>query len=671
MMEDQSVGRFIPEHPLPKEIQQMKRDDTVCQFCGVSYLIHNEMKALEERVKEAERQMEYYKGSVKREEQLKIKVASMEEESDKLSRALQASEQRTNILTAELTSKQEQIEELKNQNNDLKFDLHGMENKLVQIQSKMNDLVKVISRSQVDLQMQRTALNNLKLFVQEKNRVVLEHIATVSTDASLICKKFTEENHGLMDNLKKCENVKKRLEEALSKSEALAQEMRAKCIHLERKVIEQEGDLQRAKEQNDSCNSEIICYKELMKSNSNDLNSYKEKLQSQAKAFHQEINKKEENLLLKENQIQKLFDNCKNLEERIAEFTKKENDEEEKSTNTAAEMGALKESLTKAKDEVTSLKQERDMMISAHHNRIEQLRESFKKKMEEADAWSSKLDKVVKEKEAQFLEEKNNLWKELTDGFQKEMDDEQRKHIEELAAWKKEAKAAQDKFREDIIVLNRKHREEIKRLEQAVNEAQEKTEQTRNASKSIIQNLEAKIVDMENRALQPSAESVEQVERLTTKLQESDHLLRQAEKQVGELEAKKEAWRQEVAFLQETVRRECEERFELTEALGEARAKLLSLQRATGAPLSRTNSLDSTNSRSLSRESGNRYVSNGPLDGGGTHVTACSVGFDGGVGQRPGLKGSRAGSVDDSRQRIAAAVRKSGSNSRLGGNFSS
>ena len=29
------------------------------------------------------------------------------------------------------------------------------------------------------------------------------------------------------------------------------------------------------------------------------------------------------------------------------------------------------------------------------------------------------LDKVVKEKEAQFLEEKNNLWKELTDGFQK------------------------------------------------------------------------------------------------------------------------------------------------------------------------------------------------------------------------------------------------------------
>lgn len=94
IMEEEALDRFIPEHPLPKEIQEMQKDDTVCQFCGVSYLIHNEMKALEERVKEAERQMEYYKGSVEREEKLKVKVKCMEEESDKLSRTLQASEER-------------------------------------------------------------------------------------------------------------------------------------------------------------------------------------------------------------------------------------------------------------------------------------------------------------------------------------------------------------------------------------------------------------------------------------------------------------------------------------------------------------------------------------------------------------------------------------------------
>lgn len=41
----------VPEHPLPDEIRDMERDETVCKFCGVSYLIHNEIKALEDKLK--------------------------------------------------------------------------------------------------------------------------------------------------------------------------------------------------------------------------------------------------------------------------------------------------------------------------------------------------------------------------------------------------------------------------------------------------------------------------------------------------------------------------------------------------------------------------------------------------------------------------------------------
>lgn len=72
----------------------MDRDDTVCQFCGVSYLIHNEMKALLKRVEEAERTMEHYKGSVEREEQLKVKVKELEGDNESLVKTLQASEER-------------------------------------------------------------------------------------------------------------------------------------------------------------------------------------------------------------------------------------------------------------------------------------------------------------------------------------------------------------------------------------------------------------------------------------------------------------------------------------------------------------------------------------------------------------------------------------------------
>ena len=75
---------------------------------------------------------------------------------------------------------------------------------------------------------------------------------------------------------------------------------------------------------------------------------------------------------------------------------------------------------------------------------------------------------------------------------------------------------------------------------------QEKSEQSRNANNSIIQNLEAKLVDMENRVRQPSVESVEEVAKLRTRLQESERTLREAEEQIEELETKKESWRQEV-----------------------------------------------------------------------------------------------------------------------------
>ena len=129
--------------------------------------------------------------------------------------------------------------------------------------------------------------------------------------------------------------------------------------------------------------------------------------------------------------------------------------------------------------------------------------------------------------------------------------------------------------------------------------------------------------------------------------------------------------------MQETVRRECEERLELTDALGEARTQLLALQRTSGASLSRSSRLNSSSSGSINRESAKGPASNGLSNGAGSQATSCSVGFDGGVGHRPGSgardtgRSSRTGSVDDSRQRIAAAVRRSGSKSRLAGNFSS
>ncbi|KAL5479655.1 hypothetical protein EMCRGX_G023206 [Ephydatia muelleri] len=41
------MDRYLPAKDLPPDLKSLPREETVCQFCGVSYLVHHEMKTLE------------------------------------------------------------------------------------------------------------------------------------------------------------------------------------------------------------------------------------------------------------------------------------------------------------------------------------------------------------------------------------------------------------------------------------------------------------------------------------------------------------------------------------------------------------------------------------------------------------------------------------------------
>uniref|UniRef100_A0A4X2LML9 Leucine, glutamate and lysine rich 1 n=1 Tax=Vombatus ursinus TaxID=29139 RepID=A0A4X2LML9_VOMUR len=71
------MDRHIPIHALPEEIQKMSRDETVCKYCGVSYLILHEFKLMEEKMKAMEADMKFYQGSVDRERSLQEKLQSL------------------------------------------------------------------------------------------------------------------------------------------------------------------------------------------------------------------------------------------------------------------------------------------------------------------------------------------------------------------------------------------------------------------------------------------------------------------------------------------------------------------------------------------------------------------------------------------------------------------
>ena len=110
---------------------------------------------------------------------------------------------RTKILAVDLTSKQEQIEKFQQQIKDQENNLQRKQEELTTAQMKFRDLVNLISSSRNEMLVQRTALNDIRLNVKENHQDILEHQRKVSANIALLCKKFTEENTVLDDNLRK------------------------------------------------------------------------------------------------------------------------------------------------------------------------------------------------------------------------------------------------------------------------------------------------------------------------------------------------------------------------------------------------------------------------------------------------------------------------------------
>ena len=63
-------ARYVPEKDLPEEIRKLPTSETRCHYCGVSYLVHHEVKKLESLVEELQSKLQ---SSYERNEEL-IKV---------------------------------------------------------------------------------------------------------------------------------------------------------------------------------------------------------------------------------------------------------------------------------------------------------------------------------------------------------------------------------------------------------------------------------------------------------------------------------------------------------------------------------------------------------------------------------------------------------------------
>ncbi|NWX39325.1 LEKR1 protein, partial [Steatornis caripensis] len=284
-----------------------------------------------------------------------------------------------------------------------------------------------------------------------------------------------------------------------------------------------------------------------------------------------ELKEKEESLLICQQA-------CKRLQEEVAEKEREEDDLKRRIGRSESQLEVLKDLLRQTEEEVAMLKQEREFMLVSHQNTTEQLQETLRQKMRNEDNWREKVEIDLAKGEARHKEAILKVKEEA----RLELDTERRKQQELITKYQRDHKELQKKIPGLISRATDTLRMETEILEKKLQDAQIKLAERDEDKEKEIQSLKRLITELE---LQLTIEKSNTESFLYNMRKEIKHKSDELEKLTQErtqLIHNLSQVQEENTLLQETVHRECEERYELTTALTQAREQVLELKKLSG-----------------------------------------------------------------------------------------
>ncbi|XP_070947234.1 protein LEKR1 isoform X3 [Macaca nemestrina] len=588
------MDRHIPVHALPEEIQKMLPEEKVCKYCGVSYLILHEFKAMEEKVKAMEKEMKFYQGSVDREKRLQEKLHSLNQELEqyKIDSKSKTESQRLseykyfwNKTLSLLTFTKRELTSIKNEVYDNYQNWTSLKGEIfLQIKS-----ISETALTEIDIL-------NKSLIVSQRNKVCLEKE---------------------MKNLKLLSDAAILRSQQIQTSRQQEVNLQTRCYDLEKEVLDLQCLVEALGVKLQKAVTEMDNYKEMLMNKSNEADDCQRELRKLK--FESVISESQHTMLLKEKEdslmtCQQIY---RALQEELTAKEKQEEDIKRRINLAENELEITKTLLNQTREEVLTLKNERELMLISHQKSIEQLQETLRQKLLSDDNWKEKIEAELAKERAQHLvefEEQALLFKEET---KLQLDIEKEKHQDIIQKYKKEQEELQMKpwvvqdpisrrtqtgklelarcysfskevinphFISDLITgATRDLRQEVTALREKLHESHIRYAEESESKEKEIENLKNLVAEFESRLKKEidSNDSVSEDLRKEMK-QKSDELKRVMLAQTQLIEQFNKS-QEENTFLQETVRRECEERFELTEALSQAREQLLELRKLRGS----------------------------------------------------------------------------------------
>nr|XP_054102893.1 protein LEKR1 isoform X7 [Callithrix jacchus] len=510
------MDRHTPMHALPEEIQKMLPEDKVCKYCGVSYLILHEFKAMEEKVKAMEKEMKFYQGSVEREKGLQEKIKSLSQDLEQYKIDNKSKTERIYDVGMQLKSQQNEFQKVKKQLSHLQDELkikyrqsNIFSQRLSEYKYFWNKTLSLLTFTKRELiSIKNEVYDNYQNWTSLKGEIFLQIKSmseTALTEIDILNKSLTVSQRNNICLEKEMKNLKLLSDAAILRSQQIQtsrqQEvnLQTKCYDLQKEVLDLQCLVEALGLKLQKAVTEMDNYKEMLMNKSNEADDCQRELRKLK--FESIISESQHTMLLKEKEdslmtCQQIY---KTLQEELTAKEKQEEDIKRRINLAENELEITKILLNQTREEVLTLKNERELLLISHQKSIEQLQETLRQKLLSDDNWKEKIEAELAKERAQHLVE----FKEQALLFKEEaklkLDIEKEKHKDIIQKIKKEQEELQMKISDLITGATRDLRQEVTDLQAKLRESRIRYTEESESKEKEIENLKNLVAEFESR----------------------------------------------------------------------------------------------------------------------------------------------------------------------------
>ncbi|XP_044059113.1 leucine-, glutamate- and lysine-rich protein 1 isoform X4 [Siniperca chuatsi] len=556
-------------YTLPEEIKKMERSETVCCYCGVSYLIFHEFHQLHTRLAQLEAELQELRETAQREKAQReaLELGRLEWEGSLHLEMQRQTEEKEKSTREELEERNKHTERALREEFEQKYERKRREMKK-ECQKFSEEKERQLRRELGDLEAERLRKQREELERKTEEREKVLSDALQKANKNLVeLRKYLQQ---LEERLAIAASTKEEAGQLLGKEKQRGETLRGVCVRQQQalratllalrssgsELTDVRGFLSQLMGAWQAFKSQLLQHSTQVFSETpqepscRDCNLrptcpliMEQKRQTEEQLYHQKDSEKEhrEKILRLKGELEEKHERwlscqrrCDTVQEQLSSWQQREEQMNRKYCVAEEEVTRLREALEKVQQEKRELRTEREILIESHGRALNKMEEDCRQQM------ASKLAAALEEQRTQ-----NAL-------HLREKMEELRREVElELTIDREKNQLLHQQYQRDCTQLQQKMEEREQELRGLQDELQE--ERRRRREEEIHQELQ--------RSQQQEALQLSQVKAELQLMTE-----RNAELQ------------EEVELLQETVRRECEERGELTAALSQAQKELLGLR---------------------------------------------------------------------------------------------